>query len=253
VEFYLGKTGLVMEAVVLAAGKGQRMEGFAKLFFKPLLEINGMPLIAYAVEYASAAGATKVTVVAAKSNIEDIEQALKMYASWVTTIVQHEPTGPGDAALIGLENTVDKSVMLLMSDNIMNSNAVSMMATRAVIEDIDAVGVLHVPISKAGRFTRIRRGTNGALKYVESVEVSHLDETGPGVATVWCGPLIFKRDTAINVLRREKINAVKDAKEFKIGPYLNEIMRKGALLVDVGAMDVGIPAEYTQQIEKSND
>ena len=52
-----------MEAVILAAGRGQRMEGLARPFYKPLLEVNGMSLVAYAVEYASASGAQRVTVV----------------------------------------------------------------------------------------------------------------------------------------------------------------------------------------------
>jgi GTP:adenosylcobinamide-phosphate guanylyltransferase len=38
------------------------MEGLAKPFYKPLLEINGMPLVAYAVEYASASGVERVRV-----------------------------------------------------------------------------------------------------------------------------------------------------------------------------------------------
>jgi hypothetical protein len=41
--------------------------------------------------------------------------------------------------------------------------------------------------------------------------------------------------------------------EFKIGPYLNKIMRLNTLVADVGAMDVGIPAAYIEQIKKNND
>lgn len=242
-----------MESVILAAGRGQRMEGVAKPFFKPLLEINGMPLIAYAAEYASAAGASHVTVVASPNNVDDIKNALAMYASWVTVVVQPAPAGPGDAALIGLANTSDSSVMLLMSDNIMNSHAVSQMATKAMIDNVDAVGVLHIPIEKASRFTRIRTAESGFYQFVEGLDIEPADESSPGKSTVWCGPLIFDRERAVEVLQQEKTDHGSDLLELKIGPYLNKIIRKDALLADVGAMDVGIPSEYTEQLKRKND
>lgn len=242
-----------MESVILAAGRGQRMEGVAKPFFKPLLEINGMPLVAYAAEYASAAGASRVTVVASSNNADDIERALKNYASWITVVVQPNPTGPGDATLIGLENCTEESVILLMSDNIMNSNAVSQMATKAMVERIDAVGVLHVPVEKAGRFTRIRTDKQGTHTFVEGIEIEDSDESLPGISTVWCGPLIFDRKIAIETLKTAKQTQAANLSEFKIGPHLNNIIRKDALLIDVSAMDVGIPSAYTEQLKRKND
>jgi choline kinase len=242
-----------MESVILAAGKGQRMEGFAKPFFKPLLEINGIPLITYAAEYASSAGATRVTVVASESNADDIKKSLKMYASWVDVVIQNEPRGPGNATLIGLGNTDCKSIMLLMSDNLMNADAVSQMATAAMINDADAVGIARVPLERADRFTRVREWEDGTYTYVEGVPVSAEDESTNGAAVVWCGPLIFERATAIDVLNNAQASVNTDTSEFKIGPYLNKIMRLNTLLADVGAMDVGIPAAYIEQIEKNND
>jgi NDP-sugar pyrophosphorylase family protein len=229
------------------------MEGFAKPFFKPLLEINGIPLITYAAEYASSAGATRVTVVASESNADDIKKSLKMYASWVDVVIQNEPRGPGNATLIGLGNTDCKSIMLLMSDNLMNADAVSQMATAAMINDADAVGIARVPLERADRFTRVREWEDGTYTYVEGVPVSAEDESTNGAAVVWCGPLIFERATAIDVLNNAQASVNTDTSEFKIGPYLNKIMRLNTLLADVGAMDVGIPAAYIEQIKKNND
>lgn len=242
-----------MESIILAAGRGQRMEGFAKPFFKPLLEVNGLPLITYAAEYASAAGATRATVVASESNADDIKKSLKMYASWVDVVIQSEPRGPGDATLIGLGNTDCKSVMLLMSDNLMNADAVSQMAITAMINDADAIGVARVPLERADRFTRVREWEDGTCTYVEGVPVSAEDETTVGNAIVWCGPLIFERATAIDVLNNVQASVNVNSGEFKIGPYLNKIMRLNTLVADVGAMDVGIPAAYIEQIKKNND
>jgi bifunctional N-acetylglucosamine-1-phosphate-uridyltransferase/glucosamine-1-phosphate-acetyltransferase GlmU-like protein len=242
-----------MESVILAAGRGQRMEGIAKPFFKPLLEINGIPLITYAAEYASSAGATRVTVVASDANADDIKKALKMYASWVDVVIQSEPRGPGNATLIGLNNTDCASVMLLMSDNIMNTATVSQMATAAMINDTDAVGTAQVRLARADRFTRVRISADGHHSYVEGIPLSIEDESSKDTATVWCGPLIFNRGTAVTVLTSAQDAANGEAGEFKIGPYLNKIMRPGALLMDVNAMDVGIPAAYTEQLKRKND
>lgn len=239
-----------MESVILAAGRGQRMEGVARPFYKPLLEINGIPLLVYAVEYASAAGALRVTVVVSPHNIDDVEKVLEPYIPWVRIIVQEEPLGPGHAALIGLDQVTEAKTMLLMSDNIMDSASVVLMATKCAVENKDAVGIRIVNPVQARRFTRVRCQDGGAFTYVEGTEIDEKD-FWPGLdqrenVKVWCGPLIFDSAKCREVLRNEFALLETPEGELKIGPYLNKIIGEDAVLMDVQSMDVGIPSAYSE-------
>lgn len=234
-----------MEAVILAAGRGQRMEGLAKPFYKPLLEINGMPLVAYAVEYASASGVERVTVVASSANYNDISEALSSYSKWVRLVVQEEPAGPGHATMIGLSDAVHDQTMLLMSDNVMDQDIVVDMAFNSRVNQTDAIGVRTVTLEQASRFTRIQHAhsDNENYKFVEGTAVGIDDIWIDGNVKVWCGPVVFQTSRAFDVLSNEWANR-KESSEMKIGPYLNTIMRWPTHLYDVKAFDVGIPSAY---------
>ena len=236
-----------MDAVILAAGKGQRMLGYTVPFFKPLLEVNGITLLAYAVEYAAAAGAEKTVVVVSPRNVEPVERVLAGYSSWVKLVTQDEPRGPGHATLVGIRGLgVSSRAMLLMSDNIMDQTRVIEMSVTAEVDQANAVGVRTVPAAQATRFTRIRRGaTDGRYTFVEGTELEADDlDPATGKATVWCGPVILDTPRALAILEREWSARERDERELKIGPYLTEILRAPTRLHDVGAMDVGVPAAF---------
>lgn len=236
-----------MEAIILAAGRGQRMLGIAKPFYKPLLEINGLPLLAHSAMYAAAAGIEKITVVASPQNADDIENALAQCEIEVTLAIQNDPVGPGHAALVGLSRVRAERCMLLLSDNIMDQSAVISMISRCNSQKCDAVAVCDVNIAQASRFTRVRKNESGAYTYEETTPVTDDDiwDTDRATARVWCGPLVFNTIRAIDVLgHADTTNG-----ELKIGPHLTQIMRAPTLLMDVHAMDVGIPSAYESAIQ----
>lgn len=252
-----------MDAVILAAGRGQRMLGYSMPFFKPLLEVNGITLLAYAAEYAAAAGAEKAVVVVSPHNIDRVKKVLLPYSSWIEIVVQEEPCGPGHAALLGLKSlgsTAERS-MLLMSDNIMDIDKVVNMAISVEIHDVDAIGVRSVPVSQATRFTRVRQLARGgsldqpAYEFVEGVpfEESDIDASDPNrvVSKVWCGPVIFKTPAAVSVLSAEWERRGDATTELKIGPHLDAILTWPVHLHDVNAMDVGVPADFEIAIEEA--
>jgi bifunctional N-acetylglucosamine-1-phosphate-uridyltransferase/glucosamine-1-phosphate-acetyltransferase GlmU-like protein len=231
-----------MEAVILAAGRGQRMAGISKPFYKPLLEINGLSLLAHSANYAAAAGVRKAIVVASPQNAEDIAAALENCSIETSIVIQHDPHGPGHAALVGLSSIKSDRTLLLLSDNIMDETAVVSMIARCREEDANAVAVCDVNTAQASRFTRVRSAENGAYTYEETTPITDKDlwQNDSDIVKVWCGPLVFDTVRAIDVLG----NADDTNGELKIGPHLTKIMRTPTLLVDVKAMDVGIPSAY---------
>lgn len=232
----------MMEAVILAAGRGQRMTGIAKPFYKPLLEINGLSLLAHSVQYAIAAGIEKVCVVASPQNVHDIEAAIVDAGLEVSIAIQHEPLGPGHAALVGLSAVRSQRCALFLSDNIMDEQLVVDMIHECRLNDLDAVATCDVHRAQASRFTRVRKLQDNTYSYEETTPVTDDDlwSKDEDIVKVWCGPLVFGTMRAIGVLGR----AENTGNELKIGPHLTAIMRSPTLLADVKAMDVGIPSEY---------
>ena len=251
-----------MDAVILAAGRGQRMLGYSMPFFKPLLEVNGITLLAYAAEYAAAAGAEKTIVVVSPHNITQVKKVLEPYSSWVQVVVQDEPRGPGHAALVGINALGDsKRVMLLMSDNIMDQEKVVDMAVTTEISNSNAVGTRTVPKTQAHRFTRVRnRWSDGITRdlmyeFAEGAALEDSDFVDPTaampLAVVWCGPVVMDTHRARNVLSYAWKERGQTAGELKIGPYLTDILRYPTHLFDVNAMDVGVPAAFEAAIEEA--
>ena len=236
-----------MEAVILAAGRGQRMEGLAKPFFKPLLELNGIPLLAYAVEYASASGATSCCVVVSPHNKDEVSKVLSSYSQWIRIVVQEEPLGPGHATLLALKEVKSDTTMLLMSDNIMDQDTVVRMALDSAMTGDNAIGVRTVSMQQAHRFTRIRSNGNESYDYVEGPSVT-LDDAWQGSTEVkvWCGPVIFNTNKALQVFSEASKSSESANGELKIGPYLSQILSGRTMLVDVEAIDVGIPSAYAE-------
>lgn len=254
---------MAVDAVILAAGRGQRMLGYSMPFFKPLLEVNGITLLAYAAEYAAAAGAEQTVVVASPQNITQVQKVLEPYSSWIKVVVQEDPCGPGHAALIGLKALEkSKQVMLLMSDNIMDREKVIVMAFSAEISNSNTVGARTVPKNQASRFTRIRSTWSDGVRrehlyeFAEGIELSDADFIDPKsdapLSQVWCGPVIMDTKRAVVVLSREWDQRGQTAGELKIGPYLTEILRYPTNLFDVDAMDVGVPSAFEAATEKTS-
>src|SRR3954468_12259802 len=95
-------------AVVMAAGQGTRMRSRKP---KVLHEICGRPMVAWPVEAALAAGASKVVVV--RSPDHDLADSPP---DGVVTAVQKKPDGTGGAVAAALTETGDGAIVILSAD-----------------------------------------------------------------------------------------------------------------------------------------
>ncbi len=226
-----------MDTVILAGGRGSRLTGLVPEFHKPLVPINGSPLVAQAVEHGLKQGGLAI-VVTAPGNTELVHQALPDHRK-IRLVVQRHPDGPGAALLLGLEAASSDRVMVLMADNLMSSEDVLSVARQG--EESCAVAVRVVPMEDAMRFTRIV-GT-----HTYEGDALHDDERGETYSCVWVGPLVIDRKKAVSVLKNA--DSPSDGRELKIGPFLPKIA-PDFVTVDVeSCFDVGAPAalkEHTQ-------
>lgn len=220
-----------MDAVILAGGKGSRLDGVMPPYWKPLMPINGMPLINRIVDQAMGYAA-RVFVIVAPENALQVAQVLK--GKTVFMVVQPEAKGPGDALMLGLALTKQESVLVLMGDNLMPDEDIKNVCDARRASSF-VIGTAEVAtVEEAARFTRIY---DGGRHIEEGPNVSLL---GDYAYTVWCGPLILPVDDAMDAIRTHA-----DEGEKKIGTHLTYIARQ-PVLIPCSAVDIGTPASLME-------
>ncbi len=224
-----------MDAVILAAGRGARMEDVVPPYHKPLLEVvRGRPLVRQHVELALEVGVETPVVVVAPRNAELIDAALGDLPARL--VVQRRPCGPGHALLVGLcvepqpFRTSDR-VLVLLADNVVTWDDIN----RVTDTHGTAIGVRDTPRAEAHRFTRLED-----YRWVEHEPVT---DVTPDPVPCWVGPFIGWRHAMTHTLRRVVRDAERDQTEALIGPYLSQLCGRHKL-VQVSAVDVGTPEAY---------
>lgn len=216
-----------MHTIILAAGNGSRLEGIVPTGLKPLLVVNGEPLIKRLVDQVRRAKiGNAITVVVSPTNAAPICELLGEEHRYV---VQPSPRGPGDALLRGLRGWDDCRCMVLMGDNWFADEVIPAMV------DIDADFVIggheEVDRERAAQFTRVKADVEPWLFNEGTVP------RGQGPWHVWCGPLIAPEDRLHQML----LAVGSGAAELKIGPHLNALDVETRRFVYVDAKDIGTP------------
>lgn len=88
-----------MDAVILAAGKGTRMKDITKTIPKPMVEVNGKPMLAHIVASLTAAGIARIGMVVGykREMIESYFGDGARFGTAITYIEQTEQNGTGAA------------------------------------------------------------------------------------------------------------------------------------------------------------
>lgn len=213
-----------MDCVILAAGKGSRLDGITAPFHKPLLVMNGKPLITRAVDAAFGIMCRRVIVVVAPENALPISQVLG--GRDVMMVVQRKASGPGDALWLGLELVSSEEVLILMADNMFGDRDVMDVAHTSG----NSVGTEMVEASMASRLTWLR----GDKRWVEKEECF---EDGARQVLAWVGPLKLITSEISHALDSwvKPVGA-----ETPIGPLLNSLATP-VQSVPVHTIDIGVP------------
>lgn len=228
-----------MDTVILAAGRGSRLDGIAAPFHKPLLVVNGKPLIRQCVELADeAAGGGSIIIVAAPENAAPISHVLNGAGHGrVDIIIQREPKGPGHALLTGLKLVTTNDVLVLLGDNV-----VSAIDVERVVEGRceNVIGVSNMPLSEAQRFTRLRHTSDGQFKWVEKVPVTEDDDPHEaGTAVCWVGPVKLNASKMEKAIRADISSGGTVGREIPIGPLFNKLGEFSTM--QVTSIDIGVP------------
>lgn len=151
----------VAAVVVLAAGAGTRMKSQTS---KLLHKVAGRTLLSYAVDAAAAVEPEHLVVVVGHQR-EQVEAHLADIAPHVTTALQENPRGTGDAVRCGLVPIPDihGEVVVTMGDVPLLTGETLRALVGVHRENGDAVTVLTMLLDDAGSYGRILRDDAGEV------------------------------------------------------------------------------------------
>jgi len=237
-------------AVVLAAGRGERLRPLTLTRPKPLLEVGGRPLLAYTLSAIEAIGIPRAIVVVSYME-EAIRSWLKQHAPRgleVECIRQPEPRGTADAIAVAAGGLSSGEEALVVYGDLF----VMPEAIRAVVEEhlrhrpLATIAAAPVGTRDLGRFGVIRAEEGWLREVVEKPEA-------------WSGrPLA---NAGIYILTPEALKAMGAVRPSKRGELeataaLQELARQGdcVRVVEIspeGWLDVGRPWDLLEANERA--
>ena len=162
-----------MKAIILAGGRGKRLRPITDKIPKPLIPINGKPLIERTIKYLKKYGITEIIISSGyKSDL--IEKFLKNKKNFGCEIIfsnEKTPLGTGGAIKKALKHVDEESFLVLNGD---------------IVTNIDLKKILRKPNTIAANELKTKFGTmeikkNKILKFNEKKDVSN----------VWMNPGIY--------------------------------------------------------------
>ena len=168
-----------MDAIILAAGKGTRLRPHTETVPKPLLPVQGRPILDWIVGALPPVERLVVVVNYLAGQIEDYLAKQPHVRNWVA-VRQTEPRGTGDALMSCKGVITGKKVMVLNGDDLIG---------RADLAKLAAVpmGILARPVETPKDYGIIFRNPDGTLNHLEEKP----DLSPPQLANI--GGYVFPR------------------------------------------------------------
>lgn len=148
-----------VDAIILAAGKGTRLRPYTERVPKPLLPVQGRPILDWIVAALPPVDRLIVVVNYLGEQIEDYLRHQRHVTSW-TTVRQEVPRGTGDALMSCKAHTQADRVLVLNGDDLIG---------RADLQKLGAVpmGILVHPVQEPQHFGIVFRSADGLLTRIE--------------------------------------------------------------------------------------
>jgi NDP-sugar pyrophosphorylase family protein len=147
-----------MDAIILAAGKGKRLQPHTFTTPKPLLSVQGRPILDWIIGALPPVDRLVVVVNYLAEQIEEYLARQTHVRNW-TTVRQAEPKGTGDALMSCKGGVASDRVMVLNGDDLIG---------RADLAKLAAVpmGILAHPVDDPEQFGILFRNPDGTLEKV---------------------------------------------------------------------------------------
>lgn len=229
----------VNKAVILAAGRGTRMKDLTAECPKPLLPLNGRPMLAHVIEAIESAGITEILLIV-RYKAEMIKDFFRDHPPAKACLTyKHQPAqdGTGSATLQAREFIGDEPFLLTFGDIIVEPSIYSRLIEFA--EDAAAVLALK----------SMDDPYRGAAVYVEGRHVTRIIEKPPrGTSTTPWGNagIYFFRSSIFTELDRIPLSP---RGEYELTDAIDQLLAAGQTLrwVEIRGhwRDVGLPEDIS--------
>lgn len=231
--------------VITAAGRGSRLKSIVPEYYKPLVLLNGRPLIRTLVEISLSEtqhDASRVTVVVSPLNAKPISDVLPHDINFV---LQPEPVGLPDAILRGVATSREPDTLVICGDNIVSLPDLqlvmnklreqpglrSVVATRAFFNDDDAARYTLINTTRDGPMFWRPQSPN------ELAQPAWRGRAGDDPWLAWIGPIgvpteLWQRFLSRHTMIETALNDIHHAYPFHCVP--------------TSCIDVGVPAELPE-------
>lgn len=148
-----------MDAIILAAGKGTRLRPHTETTPKPLLPVQGRPILDWIVGALPPVGRLVVVVNYLAGQIEDYLATQTRVRNWAT-VRQAEPRGTGDALMSCKGAVTGEKVMVLNGDDLIGRADLARLAQVPM-------GILARPVDNPDAYGIIFRNPDGTLERIQ--------------------------------------------------------------------------------------
>ena len=197
-----------MKAVILAGGRGSRLNEFTKDKNKSMIKLFEKPLIEYNLDHAVDAGVIEIIIVVGYKKEEVIRRIGKKYRGInVSYVVQKQQKGLVHAIEIAKDAIADSDFFLMLADEIVVGAEIAKMTKKFRDEDLFAIcGIVYEEDSHSiGKtYTAMVNEKGRAFRLIEKPIVKINNIKGTGHCIMKNRILDYIDRTPINAYRREK-------------------------------------------------
>src|SRR5262245_38600540 len=147
-----------MDAIILAAGKGTRLRPHTDTVPKPLLDVQGRPILDWIIGALPPVERLVVVVNYLSEQIEDYLAKQTHVKNWAT-VRQAQPRGTGDALMSCKSEMKADRVMVLNGDDLIGRADLAKLATVPM-------GILTHPVNEPESYGIVFRNDDGTLKQI---------------------------------------------------------------------------------------
>ncbi len=241
-----------MKGIILAGGKGTRLYPMTKVISKQLLPIYDKPLIYYPISVLFLAGIKDILIISTPEDTSVYERLLgdgHNLGVRFSYLVQDKPRGLADAFIVGESFIGNDSVCLVLGDNIIFGQTLTMMLEQAK-RNLPRATVFGYPVKDPRSF--------GVVEFDENNRVLSIEEKPAKPKSNFAVPgLYFYDNRVIEIAKSVKPSARGEIEITSVNnTYLEEgnldvvLMGRGMAWLDTGTPDGMLKAaEFVEAVQ----
>ena len=221
---------LPIQLVIPAAGRGSRFQEVGELTPKPLILIDGIPMILWVVANFNLEPRDSVIIICQKS--DGFAEVLKQYISHLPFMIQFfeiEGITSGPASTVDLViNRLNPNIPLIVanSDQYVSHNLSEFILS---VRNSEYLGTILAMRASGDKWSYIRRGKSGTI--IEVIEKKQVSNEATVGIYAWSRPIVFQE--SFKYLKTEKILV---NNEYYVAPSYGYLISQN---LSIGVFSVG--------------